>query len=70
MKVKLYQDYSDGMITKDDYIEFSNSFREKVVQIETSIEANKQKKDNLSDINLDSVPWVKSLMDMRAFDKL
>jgi len=70
MKVKLYQDYSDGMITKDDYIEFSNSFREKVAQIETSIEANKQKKDNLSDINLDSVPWVKSLMDMKTFDKL
>ncbi len=70
MKVKLYQDYSDGLITKDEYIEFSNSFREKVVDIETSIESSKKKRDDLSDIKLDSVPWIKSLMECDSVDNL
>lgn len=70
LKTKLYQDLCDEFITREEFRELNKTFSEKIKACEESISENLKKKEKIAALNIDSVPWIKALMQYKSIEKL
>ena len=61
LRRQLYEDMSSGIVSKDEYKEFSRSFNEKVENIcKAKTEMNRQL-DSLSNLDVEHLPWIQQM---------
>ena len=70
LKVKLYQDMCDSVITKDEFKQLNDVFTDKIDALEESISANNAKIQKLNLFDVKKIPWVKSIMESKNLDDL
>lgn len=70
LKVKLYQDMCDSVITKDEFKQLNDVFTDKIDALEKSISANNAKIQKLNLFDVKKIPWVKSIMESKNLDDL
>ena len=70
LKVKLYQDMCDSVITKDEFKQLNDVFTDKIDALEESISANNAKIQKLNLFDAKKIPWVKSIMESKNLDDL
>lgn len=67
LRRQLYEDMSSGIVSKDEYKEFSRSFNEKVENIcKAKTEMNRQL-DSLSNLDVEHLPWIE---DFKSYQNL
>ena len=67
LRRQLYEDMSNGIVSKDEYKEFSRSFNEKVENIcKAKTEMNRQL-DSLSNLDVEHLPWIE---DFKSYQNL
>ena len=68
LRRQLYEDMSSGIVSKDEYKEFSRSFNEKVENIcKAKTEMNRQL-DSLSNLDVEHLPWIEDFKCIRLFE--
>ena len=70
LKVKLYQDMCDSVITKDEFKQLNDVFTDKIDALEESISANNAKIQKLNLFDAKKIPWVKSIVESKNLDDL
>ena len=70
LKAKLYQDMCDDIITRDEFRDLNNNFSDKIHALEDAISSNEKRKEKIASINIDSVPWIKSLLEYKKIESL
>ena len=70
LKVKLYQDMCDSVITKDEFKQLNDVFTDKIDALEKSISANNTKIQKLNLFDAKKIPWVKSIIESKNLDDL
>ena len=57
-KMKLHEDYTDGILSREDYISFGKRYESKTQEAETAILLLEQEIDNLVEGNTDGQQWI------------
>ena len=70
MKVRLYQDYSEGIVSKDEYIEINKNFSEKISELEEITEANRSRKEQLMNLECNRKSWIKEFLEEKNIKEL
>lgn len=67
LRRQLYEDMSSGIVSKEEYKEFSHSFNEKVETIrKAKVEMNRQR-DCLNNLDVEHLPWIE---DFKSYQNL
>lgn len=69
-KKSAYEDYQDGIITKNEYIEYRNTYEQQMEKYQRSLAALEKQKSTKTKEDIFAYPWVRKLLDMRAVDSL
>ncbi|MDE7417967.1 MAG: recombinase family protein [Lachnospiraceae bacterium] len=69
-KKSAYEDYQDGIITRDEYIAYKDAYEEQIEKQQKSLVAIKSRKGTKTKKDIFEYIWVRKLLDMRAVDKL
>ena len=70
LKVKVYLDYQEGLITKDEFIDINDSFTLKLDRLKASLEQYQIKKKEKLSLNIDDIPWIEEFLEYRNIQKL
>ncbi len=69
-KKSAYEDYQDGIITKNEYIEYRDTYEEQIEKQQKSLAALERRKNTKTKENIFEYAWVQKLLDMRAVEQL
>lgn len=67
---EIYQDYKDGIITKEEYMELKEAFRSEIITLKDEIHALQEEVRNLAKDREDKVQWVRKFIEYRGFTEL
>lgn len=67
---EIYQDYKDGIITKEEYMELKEAFRSEIITLKDEIHALQEEVRNLAKDREDKVQWVRKFIKYRGFTEL
>lgn len=70
LKVKLYLDYQEGLITKDEYIDINDSFTLKLDRLKSALETYEEKRKEKLSLNIDDIPWIEEFIEHKNIEKL
>ena len=62
LKVKLYQDMTEGLITRDEYTDINNNFTLKLDRLKASVNAKEKRREEKCSFNISEVSWVKDFL--------
>ena len=62
MKIKLYQDMTEGLITRDEFTDINNNFTLKLDRLKASVNANEKRREEKCSFNISEVSWVKDFL--------
>lgn len=69
-KKRIYQDYSEDMLTKSEYVAYRQDYLDKEKLLTTKIDALSEKKQEAPDIDIFQNPWIKRLLSMNSVEHL
>ena len=67
LRRQLYEDMSNGIVSKDEYKEFSRSFNEKVENIRKAKAEMNRQLDSLNNLDVEHLPWIE---DFKSYQNL
>ena len=67
LRRQLYEDMSNGIVSKDEYKEFSRSFNEKVENIRKAKTEMNRQLDSLNNLDVEHLPWIE---DFKSYQNL
>lgn len=70
LKVKLYVDMTDGVISRDEYREINSSFTSKIDSLRFALTENEKRKEKKLALNVRDVPWIREFLAFRNMTKL
>lgn len=70
IKVRLYEDFVDNIISKDDYKEFKNTYTEKIHSKESAIHRLKKDSQQIVDTSYSGKSWVEIFKEYKNINKL
>jgi len=70
MKVKLYMDFKDGLFDSEEFSEMNDNFSNRINRQKESFEILKNKKEKLSSLSVNCVPWINVLLEKGEFDSI
>ncbi len=70
LKQSVYEDYREGLLTREEYISFRSNYLAKERQLSEQLECWKERKEKESSTNAFADSWVKRLVELRDVEKL
>ena len=70
LKKSAYEDYKDGLISKEDYLEYRKDYEEKENLYGKQIENLNEQKNNVVTSDIFHTPWLKRLLEMKDIEAL
>lgn len=70
LKAKLYQDMCENIISREEFRELNAVFTEKMSRLEAGIVESQKKRDRIANLNIDNVPWIRTILEQKNIDKL
>ena len=70
LKVKLYMDMTDGLISKEEYKDINGTFTAKLDSLNASLRANEKKKEEKLSLNVNDIPWIYEFLEYSNVTKL
>lgn len=70
LKVKVYLDYQEGLINKDEFIDINDSFTLKLDRLKASLEQYQDRKKEKLSLNIEDIPWIEEFLEYRNIQKL
>lgn len=67
LRRQLYEDMSSGIVSKEEYKEFSHSFNEKVETIRKAKAEMNRQRDCLNNLDVEHLPWIE---DFKSYQNL
>ena len=67
MRRQLYEDMSNGIVSQEEYKEFSHSFNEKVETIRKAKAEMNRQRDCLNNLDVEHLPWIE---DFKSYQNL
>lgn len=69
-KKSAYEDYQDGLITREEYMKYRDAYEEQIEKQKKSLVALTKRKNAKTKEDIFEYTWVRKLLDMRTIDKL
>ena len=70
LKVKLYMDMTDGLITRDEFMELNKTFSEKIDRLTASVRENEKQKEKKLSLDVREIPWIQDFLQYQNITKL
>lgn len=70
LKVKLYMDMTDGIISKEEFKDINATFSAKLDRLNAALRENEKKKEKKLALNVHEVPWIKEFLEYQKVTKL
>ena len=70
LKVKLYLDYQEGLVTKAEYIDINNSFTLKLDRLKVALDVYEEKRKDKLSLNVDDIPWIEEFIEQKNIQRL
>lgn len=70
LKVKLYMDMTDGIISKDEYKEINGTFTSKIDKLNASLRESEKRKEKKLSWNINEIPWIHEFLQYQNVTQL
>ncbi|MCR5624022.1 MAG: recombinase family protein [Lachnospiraceae bacterium] len=70
LKVRLYMDMTDGIITKDEFDDINGDFTTKIDLLRNALQTNEKEKERKLSLNVNEIPWIKEFLKYKNVQKL
>lgn len=67
---ELYQDYKDGILSRDEYLELKESYQQDVVRLKKEIQALEEEKEDIAQGRKNQVEWMGEFIQYQGFHEL
>ena len=65
LKVKLYMDMTDGVISKEEFKDINATFTSKIDRLNASLRENERKKEKKLSLDVREIPWIYEFLEYR-----
>ena len=69
LKKSIYEDYKDGLISKEEFLSYREDYLKKEELYSKQIETLEQKKENVTE-DVFEIPWLKRLLELKDIESL
>ena len=70
LKVQLYMDMTDGIVSKEEFKDINGTFTSKIDNLRYSLRQNEKKKEKKLALNVNYIPWIQEFLQYQNVDKL
>ena len=70
LKVKLYMDMTDGVVSKEEFKELNGTFTVKLDSLNHALHENEKRKEKKLAFNINHVPWISEFLQYQNVEKL
>ena len=70
LKVQLYMDMTDGIVSKEEFKDINGTFTSKIDNLRYSLRQNEKKKEKKLALNVNNIPWIQEFLQYQNVDKL
>ena len=70
LKVKLYLDYQEGLITKAEYIDINDSFTLKLDRLKAALDVYQSKRKDKLSLNINDIPWIEEFIEYKNIQNI
>ncbi len=70
LKVKLYMDMTDGVISKEEFKDINATFTSKIDRLNASLRENEKKKEKKLSLDVREIPWIYEFLEYRNVTEL
>ena len=70
LKVKLYMDMTDGVISKEEFKDINATFTARLDRLNACLRDNERKKEKKLSLNVNDIPWIHEFLEFRNVTKL
>lgn len=70
LKQAVYEDYKEGMISKEEFLSYRKEYLKKEVLYSKQLDARREKKENEMENDVFQTPWWKRLLELRDIENL